>query len=148
MSGIRGKDTKPEMIIRKALHAAGYRYRLHVPNLPGKPDLVFPKHRAVVFIHGCFWHGHNCRYFKIPQTHTEFWQEKINSNIQRDQKQLNELRALGWRILVIWECATRKNGIMQIAMPIDYIMNWLMIGNNDSQIDETGIKPLPYSMTE
>lgn len=148
MSGIRAKNTKPELIIRKALHAAGFRYRLHVRNLPAKPDLVFPKYAAVVLIHGCFWHGHDCRYFKIPQTRTEFWQEKINTNAQRDRKQLGELRALGWRILVIWECATRKCDASQSAMLIDYISNWLIMGDCDSQIDETGIKPLPCSMTE
>jgi DNA mismatch endonuclease (patch repair protein) len=107
MSGIRGKDTKPEMLIRRALHARGLRYRLHVPALPGKPDLVFPRYRAVLFVNGCFWHGHDCRYFKVPATRTKFWTEKINANRVRDERQIMLLKKQGWRVMVIWECAVR-----------------------------------------
>lgn len=148
MSGIRGKDTKPEMLIRKVLHAQGFRYRLHVKDLPGKPDLVFPKFKALVLIHGCFWHGHNCRYFKVPKTRTDFWLEKIESNRRRDDKQLAELQKHGWRVLIIWECATRKNDQITRSMLIDCITNWLIMGDCDSQIDETGLKPLPCLATE
>ena len=89
MSGIRGKDTKPEVLIRKALHGRGLRYRLHASDLPGKPDLVFPRYGAALFIHGCFWHGHDCKYFKLPATRTEFWGGEINDNRDRDGRQLD-----------------------------------------------------------
>ncbi|GAB2884805.1 very short patch repair endonuclease [Microvirgula curvata] len=148
MSGIRGKDTKPEVLIRRALHSQGFRYRLHDKGLPGKPDLVFPKYKAVVFIHGCFWHGHDCRYFKVPQTRTAFWQDKINTNRQRDARQLAQLLQAGWRVLVIWECATRKNESLSKDMLIDYTANWLTMGSYDSQIDENGIRPLTCLTTE
>lgn len=108
MSGIKAKDTKPEMAIRKMLHAAGFRYRLHDKRLPGKPDLVLPKYRTAVFVHGCFWHGHEgCSLFRIPKSKTEFWEEKISQNIKRDSSHISELLANGWRVLVIWECATK-----------------------------------------
>lgn len=148
MSGIRSKDTKPEVLIRKALHAQGFRYRLHDKALPGKPDLSFPKYGAVMFIHGCFWHGHDCRYFKVPQTRTAFWLDKINGNRQRDARQVAQLQQAGWRVLLIWECATRKNEKMTLDMLIDRIANWLIMGSCDSQIDETGIQPLPCLTTE
>jgi DNA mismatch endonuclease (patch repair protein) len=108
MSGIKAKDTKPEMIIRKALHAAGFRYRLHVRDLPGRPDLVFPKYKAVIFVHGCFWHGHDCRYFKLPSTRTEFWERKIADNKSRDAQNIAELFSKGWKVIVVWECTTRQ----------------------------------------
>ncbi|MGD9709926.1 MAG: very short patch repair endonuclease [Halothiobacillaceae bacterium] len=107
MSGIRGKDTKPELVVRKFLHAQGLRYRLHVKELPGQPDLVFPKYKAVVFVHGCFWHGHNCRLFKVPATRTEFWLDKIHGNIERDKKVVDRLIELGWRVATVWECAIK-----------------------------------------
>lgn len=108
MSGIKAKDTKPEMAIRKMLHAAGFRYRLHDKRLPGKPDLVLPKYRTAVFVHGCFWHGHeSCSLFRIPKSKTEFWEGKISQNIKRDSRNISELLANGWRVLVIWECATK-----------------------------------------
>lgn len=109
MSRIRSKDTKPEMIVRRGLHAAGYRFRLHSKELPGKPDLVLPKFGAVIFVHGCFWHGHeNCRYFRIPKSRQEFWEGKICGNQQRDKQVIEELLCAGWRVLVVWECATRS----------------------------------------
>lgn len=107
MSGIRGKDTKPEMIVRRYLHRHGFRYRLHDRNLPGHPDIIFPRYHAVIFVHGCFWHGHNCRYFKLPATRTEFWRDKIRANILRDISAKNALRQKGWRVLIVWECALR-----------------------------------------
>lgn len=148
MSGIRGKDTRPEVLIRKALHARGFRYRLHVAALPGKPDMVFPKYRAVVFVHGCFWHGHDCRYFKVPRTRTDFWLEKIGANCRRDRRQMAELRQMGWRILVVWECATRSNFLRQNDMLIDYVADWLIMDDCESQIDEAGLRVLPCLMTE
>lgn len=110
MSRIKGRDTAPEMVIRRALHSRGFRYRLHDKLLPGCPDLVFPKHQAVIFIHGCFWHGHDCKLFKWPTTRRDFWQEKIGQTRRRDEKAERELRALGWRTLVIWECSLRGRG--------------------------------------
>jgi len=108
MAGIRGKDTKPELVLRKALHARGYRYRLGGAKLPGRPDLVFPKHRAVVLVHGCFWHGHGCRYFKWPRTRTEWWRAKIEGNRERDKRNRQALLDAGWRVATVWECAMRR----------------------------------------
>lgn len=105
MSRIRGKDTKPEMLVRQYLHAHGLRYRLHTKNLPGKPDVVLPKYKTVVFVNGCFWHRHeNCRYFVVPKTRTEFWLDKIGRNVAKDEKQRAELQSQGWRVLTVWEC--------------------------------------------
>ena len=110
MSRISGKDTKPEMIVRKFLHANGFRYRLHVKDLPGKPDLVLPKYNSVIFIQGCFWHVHEgCKYFKLPKTNTEFWKEKLYGNKSRDQKQIQELEDLGWNVIVVWECELKPD---------------------------------------
>lgn len=118
MSRIRGKDTKPEMILRRGLHAMGFRYRLHRKGLPGKPDLVFPRYRAVIFVHGCFWHGHDCPMFKLPATRTEFWREKIVANQERDRAAIEALQAAGWRVLIVWECALRGS---QKCRPEDVI---------------------------
>jgi len=107
MSGIRGKDTKPELRVRHYLHAQGFRFRLHDRRLPGKPDLVLPKWNAAVFVHGCFWHWHDCRYFKLPKTRPEFWSEKLAGNRARDEINCRRLEALGWRVLVIYECELR-----------------------------------------
>ncbi len=107
MSRIRGKDTKPEMLIRRELHAAGFRFRLHRRDLPGRPDLVFPARKAVIFVHGCFWHGHTCPMCRLPSTRPEFWAAKIDGNRRRDQAAIEALGADGWRVLVVWECALR-----------------------------------------
>ena len=107
MSRIRGRDTKPEMILRRGLHAQGLRFRLHRKDLPGRPDLVFPKHRALILAHGCFWHAHKCPMFKWPATRAEFWKKKIAGNRERDQAALDAVRDGGWRVLVVWECALR-----------------------------------------
>lgn len=110
MSGIRGKDTKPELAIRHALHRDGFRFRLHVNDMPGRPDIVLPKWHAVVQVNGCFWHGHQgCRYFRVPSTRTEFWEAKIADNRRRDAAQLERLQELGWRVATIWECAIRAD---------------------------------------
>lgn len=107
MSGIREKDTRPELIVRRGLHAMGFRYRLHDRKLPGRPDLVFPGLKAVILVHGCFWHGHGCHLFKWPASRIEFWREKISGNRERDAGNLVRLRDAGWRVLVIWECALK-----------------------------------------
>lgn len=107
MAGIKATNTKPEMLIRRALHALGYRYRLHVKGLPGKPDIVFPGRRAVIFVHGCFWHGHDCALFRWPATREKFWRSKIAGNITRDQRSTEQLLDHGWRVLDIWECTLK-----------------------------------------
>ena len=129
MSGIKGKNTKPELIIRKSLHAKGFRFRLHVRDLPGKPDLVFPKYGAVLFVNGCFWHGHGCKYFKVPGTRTEFWFEKISSNRERDERNTALLITAGWRVFTVWECAVRS-AIASHSIPAlaDRIGSWLVSG--------------------
>jgi DNA mismatch endonuclease, patch repair protein len=108
MAAIRGRDTTPELRVRQALHALGYRYRLHRRDLPGKPDLVLPKYRAVIFVHGCFWHMHRCPYGRPkPATNSSFWEEKRQGNVERDERNRLALEADGWRVFVIWECETR-----------------------------------------
>ena len=108
MSGIRGKDTRPEMLVRRYLHACGLRFRLHLGGLPGHPDLVFPRYRTVVFVHGCFWHRHTgCRLATTPATRAEFWAGKFARNVARDQSDAAALTAMGWQVLTIWECETR-----------------------------------------
>jgi DNA mismatch endonuclease (patch repair protein) len=105
MSRIRGRDTKPEMALRKVLHGLGLRYRLHAANLPGKPDLVFPRFRTVVFVHGCFWHRHSgCKIATTPKSNTDFWVAKFERNVARDRCTARQLRAAGWRVIVAWEC--------------------------------------------
>lgn len=107
MSGIRGRNTKPEILIRSILHRQGFRFRLHVSDLPGKPDIVLPRFRAVIFVHGCFWHGHDCPLFKWPSTRPEFWREKIERNRTNDLKAIDLLHLKGWRVAIVWECAIR-----------------------------------------
>lgn len=110
MSQIKGKNTKPEILVRKYLFSKGFRYRLNVKDLPGKPDIILPKYRTVIFVNGCFWHGHKgCKYFVTPKTRTEWWIEKINRNKQNDSKNIRQLRRNGWKIITIWECKIRKN---------------------------------------
>jgi DNA mismatch endonuclease, patch repair protein len=118
MAGVKAKDTRPEMLLRQGLHAMGFRYRLHDKCLPGKPDLVFPKYRSVIFVHGCFWHGHDCPAFKWPKTREAFWREKIMGNIARDQRQNALLRQSGWNVIVVWECRTKPVAIKQTLLKI------------------------------
>lgn len=114
MSGIKGRDTVPERRVRRIAHRMGLRFRLHRKDLPGRPDLVFPKHRLVVFVHGCFWHRHQgCRYAYTPKSRSSFWMEKFAANVARDTRQEVALKALGWRILVIWECETRYETVVE-----------------------------------
>lgn len=110
MSGIRGRNTKPEKLLRSQLHRQGLRFRLHARELPGKPDIVFPRYQAVIFVHGCFWHGHDCRFFKWPATRAGFWRDKIGKNRENDRLAIDALLAEGWRVCVVWECAMRGAG--------------------------------------
>lgn len=113
MRAVKAKDTRPEWVVRRLLHAAGFRYRLHVNDLPGKPDLVFPSRRRVVFVHGCFWHGHDCsRGARMPKTNATYWSAKIGRNLDRDARQLTELHAAGWKVHVVWECETKEPGLL------------------------------------
>ena len=112
MSQIKGKNTKPEMLVRKFLHANGFRYRLHVKNLPGKPDIVLPKYKTVIFVHGCFWHGHtNCKYFVVPKTRTRWWMDKINGNKANDEKAVKALKKEGWKVINLWECKLKPRKV-------------------------------------
>jgi DNA mismatch endonuclease, patch repair protein len=123
MSRIRGRDTIPELRLRKALHKLGYRYRLNARELPGRPDLVFPKFRAVVLIHGCFWHRHSgCRFATTPASNVAFWQQKFDKNLSRDACVLEELRTRGWRVGVVWECALEGPAA---AASVDSVAKWL-----------------------
>lgn len=110
MSGIKGKDTRPEMVVRRFLHSAGFRYRLHVTKLPGKPDIVLPKYKVAIFVHGCFWHRHKgCKYATNPDQNKNRWQEKFRQNVERDEDQVTELINQGWRVIVVWECGLRPS---------------------------------------
>lgn len=112
MRAIKSKDTRPELLLRKALHARGFRYRLGGAGLPGRPDLVLPKYKSAIFVNGCFWHGHDgCRYFKIPATRTDFWMEKIGGNKRRDIQTIEKLKAAGWNVFVVWECSMKPSGV-------------------------------------
>ena len=133
MSGIRGKNTKPELLIRKALHARGFRYRLHC-DLPGKPDICLPKHRAVIFVHGCFWHGHECHLFKWPATRPEFWRAKIGRNREVDRAAVERLQEWGWRVCVIWECSIKGNGRLPLPGVAGAVSNWLRSESGDLSV--------------
>lgn len=122
MSGIRARNTKPEILVRSLLHRRGFRFRLHVRDLPGKPDIVLPRYRAVIFIHGCFWHGHDCPLFKLPRTRQDFWYEKIGRNRANDNKARDALAEAGWRVGTVWECAIRG-----VRKDIDGVANRIAI---------------------
>lgn len=130
MSGIRGTNTKPELLLRRGLHALGFRFRLHDRSLPGKPDIVFPRYRAVIFAHGCFWHGHDCHLFKWPSTRPDFWQAKIERNRINDERTNVALDQSSWRQAIVWECALKGKK----RLPLDEVMlslaEWL---KSDSQ---------------
>jgi len=125
MAGIRGKNTRPELAIRTALHRRGFRYRLHRKDLPGKPDLVFSGRKAVIFVHGCFWHGHDCHLFRWPGSREEFWRDKIGTNIERDQLQYQALFEAGWRIGTVWECALKGKARLPFDKVVDQCSLWL-----------------------
>jgi DNA mismatch endonuclease (patch repair protein) len=125
MSGIRAKNTKPEIAIRRAMHLLGFRYRLHSSSVPGKPDMVFPAARAVIFVNGCFWHGHDCKYFRLPATRAQFWATKIAANQARDVFVRAELKKTDWRCLTIWECAVRGQNDVSISKVAGKAARWL-----------------------
>lgn len=134
MSGIKGKDTKPEIAIRLGLHAAGFRYRLHANAVPGRPDLWLPKYQAAIFIHGCFWHGHDCSLFKMPGTRQEFWLRKIESNRARDSRVDKLLLDINVRRLAIWECAIRGPGRLGLKETLKLAAEWLRSNNEWGEI--------------
>lgn len=139
MAGISGQNTAPELLIRSLLHREGYRFRLHRKDLPAKPDIVLPKFRAVILIHGCFWHGHRCHMFKWPKSNTVFWRTKILSNLKRDRRSIAELGALGWRVMTVWECALRGRGAMRSEVLVRRISRWL--GSRVAYSELSGKKP-------
>ncbi|WP_075256449.1 very short patch repair endonuclease [Herbaspirillum camelliae] len=133
MSGIRGKNSKPEILVRRLLFAAGFRFRLHRRDLAGTPDIVLPSRKIAIFVHGCFWHAHNeCRYFKLPSTRPEFWKAKLQGNAKRDQRAIASLISSGWRVLSIWECATREFQEQSLG---EEIISWI---NGDELSGEIG----------
>ena len=124
MSGIRGRNTKPEMELRRALHKRGFRFRVHARELPGRPDIVLPRHRAAIMVHGCFWHRHEgCRFATNPATRTEFWQDKFEANVARDRRNEVALVAAGWRVAIVWECALRG---ASTASTVQQTADWLL----------------------
>ncbi|WP_115366366.1 very short patch repair endonuclease [Alteripontixanthobacter maritimus] len=125
MAAIRGADTKPEILVRKALHSLGFRYRIHVRELPGKPDLVLPRYRAVIFVHGCFWHRHDCHLFKWPATRPEFWQQKLDRNVANDDRAQLVLRGIDWRVATVWECALRGRTKRNFDQAIQELAHWI-----------------------
>ena len=122
MSRIRGKDTKPELIVRSLLHKMGYRFRIHRKDLPGKPDIVLPKHKTIIFVHGCFWHRHKgCRYAYTPKSRVKFWKDKFAGTVKRDNNHQKQLKEMGWSVHVVWECETKNPEILNNK--IDFLFN-------------------------
>jgi DNA mismatch endonuclease (patch repair protein) len=139
MAGIKGKNTKPEMMVRRALFAEGFRYRLHRKDLPGTPDIVLKSKKVVIFVHGCFWHQHSeCRFAKLPASNADFWRKKLDSNIDRDKKAINSLVASGWRVLIVWECITRNRSMALDIGP--FINSWIQ---GEDQTGEVPAAPSP-----
>lgn len=136
MSGIRGKNTKPELEIRRELHRRGFRYRLHQRHLPGKPDLVLKKHNAIIFVQGCFWHGHDCSLFKWPTTRRRWWRTKIEATRERDERAITDLKVSGWRVAQVWECALKGPGRIGSNYVLNRLENWLI--SNRAEINIRG----------
>ncbi|MBN1629162.1 MAG: DNA mismatch endonuclease Vsr [Thermoleophilia bacterium] len=134
MSRIRSKDTVPEMMVRRLLHGRGLRYRLHVSGMPGTPDLVFPRHGAVIQVNGCFWHGHDCELFRLPTTNRDYWAAKIERNRTNDARAVIGLREQGWRVLVIWECALRGKSSLQTQEVADRVERWVRQGTGSGEV--------------
>ena len=134
MSGIKGVNTKPELLVRRFLHKAGFRYKLYDKKLPGKPDLVFPKFRAVIFINGCFWHGHNCHLFKYPDSRESFWRNKIDKTRETDLKNISDLAVKGWRVLQVWECAIKGREKLDFLEVMVKTTDWLKSQVKDLEI--------------
>ena len=132
MAGIKGRNTTPEVRLRKALHSAGFRFRLHAAKLPGRPDIVLPRSRAAIFVHGCFWHRHDgCGNASVPKTNAAFWEEKFARNVARDATNISSLHEAGWRVAIIWECAIRKMGEADVVAGLDV---WLKSDGRDLEI--------------
>ncbi len=140
MRNIRGKDTKPEVLLRRTLHALGLRYRLHQRKLPGCPDIVFPKYRTAIFVHGCFWHRHGCAATTTPATRSAFWIKKFTENIKRDQRDTEELLRLGWHVLIVWECALKGKAKKNLASLCTDIFQFL-----DTDRQEPACLHLPFA---
>lgn len=136
MAGIKSKNTKPEIYVRKSLHKRGFRYRLHANKIIGKPDLSLGKYNAIIFINGCFWHKHDCNLFKMPKTRRDFWSEKLNKNKARDEDVTAKLLALGIRVCIIWECSLKNKRTADLDAIIDIVENWLR--GNHNYIELTG----------
>ncbi|MBC2807022.1 MULTISPECIES: very short patch repair endonuclease [Rhizobium] len=145
MSRIRAKNTAPEWTVRRLLHSRGFRYQLHRGDLPGKPDIVLPRFRTAVFVHGCFWHGHTCSLFRTPATRTEFWLAKIALNRQRDATAVSLLKELGWRSLLIWECALKGRGRLPESQLAQKVTAFL---NSDAMFDEIAEKRISPTAEE
>lgn len=137
MSGIRSENTKPEMLVRKHLHKKGFRYRLHDSRVPGKPDLVLPKYRAVLFVHGCFWHAHDCPLFRMPKSRSDFWKDKIRKNLERDAAVRKVLADAGWRIGVMWECALKGKTRIGLEETVNRIVFWINSDQKELEIRGT-----------
>lgn len=146
MSGIRAKNTRPELTLRQILHKRGFRYRLHVAKLPGKPDIVFPQRRAVIQVHGCFWHCHTCHLFKWPSTRVDFWREKINKNRKKDHQTNRTLRLMGWRVLTVWECALKGRTRLPADEVVNAIETWLVSGKNNKTLQGEDNASRPHSL--
>lgn len=140
MSGIRGVDTTPELFLRKGLHALGFRFRLHARDIPGKPDIVFRKYHALISVHGCFWHGHGCRYFKWPRSNADFWRNKIASNTERDRRNFLAQNNLGWRVLIVWECAVRRAQREKDFDLAGVAAQWLVSNAGSGVLDDKGVR--------
>lgn len=138
MAGIRGRNTKPELVVRQALHAKGFRYRLHRKDLAGKPDITLPRYNAVIFVNGCFWHCHNCHLFQWPRTRAKFWRTKILANQARDRKKINILLGQGWRVFVLWECSIKGTQGDSLVSVIDGLSSWI---TGNSCFGETHVTP-------
>lgn len=139
MSRIRGTNTKPEQLVRRALFASGFRYRLHVGALPGKPDLVLHRYRACVFVNGCFWHGHDCPLFRWPGTNREFWETKITTNKANDSRNAEDLLREGWRVLIIWECALKGKHRIPVENVCQRIQRWLLSNRRRGELRGRGV---------
>lgn len=140
MAAIRGKDTKPELLVRKFLFIRGFRYRLNHPRLPGHPDIVLRKYRTVIFVNGCFWHGHeNCRYFRLPKTNVDFWKNKIERNRERDKEERHRLAEMGWHCVTVWECQLKPKVRARTLESLAYTLNHIFLEDRMAK---------PYSLPE
>ncbi len=128
MSRIRSRDTQPELLIRRGLHAQGFRFRLHQRQLPGRPDLALPRHHTVIFVNGCFWHSHGCHISRMPETRREYWQPKLDRTVQRDRDAIDALQVAGWRVVLVWECALRGRTRLAAGAAVAKVSNFIRVG--------------------